>query len=112
MVEITQTDSHQPVVILLTGLTRRQLHTDVVLGETMHRTTTRGFLEQHLSLLADIPLIEGLRLLVRKVKQTLAALFRRRLIDHVGDVQRGDVVGGILVVIRNVAPTDEEPSKA
>ena len=48
MVEITQPHREYLVVVLLTGIGSRQLHTDVVLGETVHGLAARGLFKQHL----------------------------------------------------------------
>ena len=89
MIITAQTNMQELIVVFIPCFTSRQFHTNVVPGEAMHSLTSRRLLKEHLCLLSDITGIKCLRLLVRKVKQTLAALFLSGLIDHVGDVQRG-----------------------
>ena len=88
MIELAQPDPQELVVVILAGVGRRELHTDVVLGKAMHGTATGGLLEEHLGFRPPVAGVKGLRLLVGKFKQAAAALLLRALIDHIGNAER------------------------
>ena len=87
MIEFTQADVDEPVVVFSSRVGRRQLHTHIVLCESVHGAAARGFLEQHLSLLTDVPLIEGVNLLVRQFQQAVTTLALVLIGNHIGNVQ-------------------------
>ena len=87
-VEVAKTHAHQLIVVVRAGVLRRQLHTDVVACETMHGTTARGTLEEHLGLLTDVAGVESLGLLVAEFEQTLGAQLLLLLGHDIVNLQR------------------------
>lgn len=74
VIETTQTNLDELIVVFLLGESWRKFHTNIVLGETMHRLASWRLLEEHLSLGTDVLGIELLSLLVAQLKETLGNL--------------------------------------
>ncbi len=69
VIETTQTNLDELVVVFLLGESWRKFHTNIVLGETMHRLASWRLLKEHLSLGTDVLGIELLGLLVAQLQQ-------------------------------------------
>ncbi len=87
VIEITQTNLDELIVVFLLGESWRKFHTDIVLGEAMHSLASWRLLEEHLSLGTDILGIELLGLLVAQLQQTLRAHLLLLLAYHVWNLQ-------------------------
>ena len=87
MIEIAKFHHHNFIVIFWLCIQGRQFHTNIVAGEAMHGSSARSLLEEHLGLLTDILGIEGLRLAVGEVEQTLTAHLFLLLRHHVWNLQ-------------------------
>ena len=74
MIEITQANLNELVVVFFLGESRRKFYADIVLGESMHCLASWRLFEENLSLNTDVLGIEFLRLLIAQLQQSLGAL--------------------------------------
>ena len=88
MIEVTQKDRHQLVIIFFARFLRRKFHTNIVSRKPMHGPAAWCFLEEHLGGLADMAGIERLRFLVGELQQAMRAQLLILIGNDIGDAER------------------------